>query len=79
MPKPIDQARADIAKGDYFYAEVFAGTSGEAVLNDLIARFVNRTSIVPGDPYMTHAKEGAREVVLYIQQRIRKAHERVDE
>lgn len=48
------------------YAALFATPQGQAVLQDLEDQFFNRTSLVRGDPYMTHANEGAREVVLYI-------------
>lgn len=77
MPKPIEQARAEIAQGDHRYKATFATPDGQAVLADLVARFSSRSSIVPNDPYATHAREGAREVVLYIQKRI--ANVRMDE
>jgi len=36
------------------------------VLADLSMRFYDRSSLVPGDPGMTHAREGERSVVLFI-------------
>lgn len=48
------------------YGHVFNSSDGEIVLGDLIEQFSSRSSIVPGDPYGTHAREGAREVILYI-------------
>lgn len=52
------------------YQRLFNSPDGEFVLNHLKSIFYDRTSIVPGDPYATHAKEGAREVILYIKQTI---------
>lgn len=52
------------------YAKVFSTPDGKEVLADLEEQFHNRTSIVRGDPYATHAMEGAREVVLFIKNRI---------
>ena len=74
MPKPLEAARAEIAQNDHRFKVTFSTPDGEAVLADLIARFADRTSIVPGDPYATHAREGAREVVLYILKRMRNSH-----
>lgn len=48
------------------YGQVFNSSDGEVVIKDLMEQFMMRSSIVPGDPYVTHAKEGAREVILYI-------------
>ena len=39
---------------------------GEYLMGHLAELFEKRSSIVPGDPYATHAREGAREVVLYL-------------
>jgi hypothetical protein len=75
----LEQARAAIAQGDHRYKATFATPDGQAVLADLEARFMDRSSIVPGDPYATHAREGAREVVLYIQKRMRGARDVLDE
>jgi len=53
------------------YKQLFSTPNGKKVLEDLKDTFCERTSIVPGDPYMTHANEGAREVVLYITENIK--------
>lgn len=51
---------------------------GQNVLRDLRRQFAERSSIVPGDPYQTHAREGAREVVLYIDSMIEEASRNVE-
>ena len=48
------------------YSKLFSTAAGKEVLADLEDKFMNRTSIVPNDPYATHAREGAREVILFI-------------
>ena len=55
------------------YYKVFTSPDGEDILADLMQQFYDRSSIVPGDPHMTHAREGAREVVLYIKQMMEEA------
>lgn len=55
------------------YYKLFTSPDGEDVLKDLMQQFYDRSSIVPGDPHMTHALEGAREVVLYIKQMMEEA------
>ena len=55
------------------YFKLFSSPEGKQIMSDLEELFSNRTSIVPGDPYATHANEGAREVVLYIKQRMEEA------
>ena len=52
------------------YSRLFATAEGKEVLADLEEQFMNRTSIVPGDPYATHANEGAREVILFIREQM---------
>ena len=69
-----------VEQGDHIYNSCFASLDGAKVLKDLEDRFMMKSSIVSGDPYATHAKEGAREVVLYILKRIKGAQNaRVDE
>jgi hypothetical protein len=75
-----EQVRRQVAQGDVLYKQVFDTPDGKKVLADLVARFEDRTSIVPGDPYATHAKEGAREVILFIKHRMKGAsNARMDE
>ena len=56
----------------------FTSPQGRKVLDQLRARFSDRSSIVPNDPYATHANEGAREMYLYIEDMIN-AGEKDDE
>ncbi len=81
MKKPsADEVRRQVAKGDHIYKTCFSTPDGEKVLKDLGERFMMKSSIVPGDPYATHAREGAREVVIFILKRIQGAqHEGMDE
>jgi len=44
---------------------------GKEMLELLESTFFNDSSIVPGDPYATHANEGAREVVIFIRENIK--------
>lgn len=49
------------------YYNFFQGTpEGMAILTELAHHFYDRTSVVPGDPYMTHVKEGERNPVKFI-------------
>lgn len=61
------------------YKKLFATPDGETVLADLKETFNDRSSIVMGDPYQTHAREGAREVYLYILEMLETAEENFDE
>ncbi len=72
-----EEVRRNIEQGDTLYAQCFSTPDGKKVLKDLRERFVTRSSIVPGDPYMTYAKEGAREVVMYILKRMESSDERM--
>ena len=73
-----EETRKKIARNNMQFKRAFASTAGKEVLRDLIERFYEGTSIVKGDPYLTHAKEGAREVVIYILDRIKRT-EKIDE
>lgn len=55
------------------FHKVFSTDSGKEVLSVLEEMFYEGTSIVPGDPYATHSREGAREVVIFIKQSIKGA------
>jgi len=48
------------------YVDVFSGNDGKMVLADLRKAFYDRSSVVPGDPYLTHVCEGERAVILRI-------------
>lgn len=49
------------------YKAIFAGEHGKIVRKDLKAWcYVDKPSMVPGDPYMTAYNEGARSVYLRI-------------
>ncbi len=52
------------------YSRLFATMHGQIVMKDLMENFYRRSSICPGDPYQTHANEGAREVILYIEEKL---------
>jgi len=53
---------------------IFQSDDGRKALEILQDNFSKRTSVVPGDPYMTHAREGAREVVLFIEEILEDAY-----
>ena len=69
----VEEVQRQIRRGNLWYNQAFSSTAGEKVLADLKQRFYDRPSNVPGDPFQTHVNEGAREVMLYILQRINKA------
>lgn len=74
MKKPTaEEIRRRVAQGDHIYQSCFSTADGEKVLKDLTDRFMMHSSIVPGDAYATHAREGGREVVLFILRRIQGA------
>lgn len=52
---------------------MFSTPDGKKGLKLLEELFCDRSSIVPGDPYQTHANEGAREVILTIKEIIKNA------
>ena len=52
------------------FHSTFTSPQGRKVLDQLRVRFSDRSSIVTGDPYATHANEGAREMFLYIEDMI---------
>jgi len=81
MKKPsADEVLRNIEKGDHIFKSCFSTPDGEKILKDLQDRWLYKSSIVSGDPYATHAREGAREVVLYIMKRIKGTqHAAVDE
>lgn len=54
---------------------IFSSPDGKKAMKLLEELFCDRSSIVPGDPYQTHANEGAREVILTIKEIIRNAGE----
>jgi hypothetical protein len=68
--KTPEQLASEQRKKWVDYYHTFTLPAGKAVLDDLREQFMDRSSIVPGDPHATHAREGAREVYLYIQQMI---------
>ncbi len=67
----IEKLRENAFKRVGLYSNLFSTVAGKEVLADLEELFVNRTSIVSGDPYATHAREGAREVMLFIHGQIK--------
>ena len=50
---------------------IFSTPDGKKALELLEETFFNNSSIVPGDSYATHAREGAREVVIFIRENIK--------
>ena len=48
----------------------FNAPAGQSVLKHLSKKFEGRSSVVAGDPYATHTKEGERYVLLYIKDMI---------
>ena len=66
----VDAAREEAQALNADYSSVFSRGSGKTVLADLEAQF-GGTPIVPGDPYMTHARAGSQEVLIYIRDRMR--------
>lgn len=65
----LNEAREDLREVCAVYAGVFGDGRGAAVLADLSKQF-GGSVIVPGDPYATHARAGAQEVLLYIKMMI---------
>ena len=55
-------------------AAAFSTPDGKKAMKLLEELFCNRSSIVRGDPYQTHANEGAREVILTIKEIINHAN-----
>ena len=54
------------------YQDVFNTPAGELVLHDILAAGgILSTSLVPHDPYATHANEGKRALALHIVSRLR--------
>jgi hypothetical protein len=54
------------------YQQVFGTPEGQIVLHDLLARCgVLETSVVHGDPYVTHFREGRRSVGLDLLHKLR--------
>ena len=70
----IADARKDILADRACIFRMFQTEDGQKSLEILRANFSERTSVVPGDPYMTHAREGAREVILFIEEILRDAY-----
>ena len=66
----LDEVREEAIKLNFDYSAVFSTGVGQQVLDDLEAQF-GGTPIVPGDPFMTHARAGSQEVLLYIRDRMR--------
>ncbi len=64
------ELEASLIKVNMQYAQVFGAGAGEDILADLEANF-GGTCLVANDPYMTHARAGAQEVLTYIRQRMR--------
>lgn len=63
----IEKLRKEELKIVNAIKQTFSTPNGQTTLKALREEFCDRSSIVPGDPYATHANEGAREVVLYIE------------
>jgi hypothetical protein len=62
----VAQARERAMRKASAYDNFFKTLDGQEVLKDLEDKFERRTSVVAGDPYATHVKEGERGVILYI-------------
>ena len=52
---------------------MFQTSDGQQTMAFLEELFCDRSSIVQGDPYQTHANEGAREVILTMKEIIKNA------
>ena len=63
-------AREEAQALNFDYSAMFGTGVGKTILADLEAQF-GGSPIVPGDPYATHARAGAQEVMLYIRDRMR--------
>lgn len=52
------------------YRQLFRSTpAGQAVLSELAILFYDRSSVVAGDPFATHEREGERNVIRFIIQK----------
>ena len=67
--RKVDEARDQAAELNRKYSAVFDTGVGKDIMDDLDAQF-GGTPIIPGDPYMTHARAGSQEVLLYIKERM---------
>jgi len=74
--KILEEARKELFVTESCVFRTFNTEDGKKSLELLRTMFSNRTSIVPGDPYATHAREGAREVILYIEEILENANSR---
>ena len=62
-----------IDKNNQLFRVLFTSPDGEAVLRDLMMKFYKYSSHVPGDSHTTAFKEGQRQVVIYILDRLERA------
>lgn len=65
----IEDAREDLREVCAAYASVLGVGKGSVLMADLEKQF-GGSVIVPGDPYATHARAGAQEVLLYMKMMI---------
>jgi len=64
--KSPEDVKRELSKLTVDFASCFGTPQGKKVLEHLTEQFEARSSVVPGDSYATHMKEGERYVVLYI-------------
>ena len=86
----VDEPRKDVAhkeraatisQNNQLFRSVFTTFDGEKVLRDLMEKFYKYGSHVAGDSHSTAFREGRRDVVIYILDRLEKAennHEGLD-
>ena len=70
----IEIAKKQILADRACIFRIFQTGDGQKSLEILRTNFKDRSSIVPGDPYATHAREGAREVILFIEEILNDAY-----
>ena len=76
--KAIDELRTAEQHTVNAYKDLFNSAQGQIVLKDLLEMFYDPSCIAlkadaPVDPYLTVAREGAREVMIYIRNLIGEA------
>lgn len=71
--EPMVDRNAIVSKNNHMFLNVFTSPDGEQVLRDMMVKFYKYTSHVPGDSHQTAFKEGQRQVVIYILDRLEKA------
>lgn len=66
MKEEVEQLRERAKDERKTIKRLFNTVDGQEVMKILEREFYDSSSIVPGDPYATHARCGSREVIIFI-------------